>query len=549
MRRAFVYLSIICFWSSCILKKQDSLPFYDFSEDLNYFRQHISVSKHLWLPDKEEVIDTVVNWEKELTVFKENLPSQAIINSDYTKEEYVNGNKSIETYTAKDLSKNPKLIQVTKENDQIRQLYIMTREHNRLNNSFKQLYYYPKKGYYVEVREQVRSRNPISLKVSAFVKTNSENWTGFFHIPQEKIPVRMKIQINTHDTIVQFVNAKEVITTSNLKNREDSVVIPNPYFNSEIVVKWEQNRLKGWWYNYSKGNYKIPFTAVPEMQKNSNKINPGIEGKWAAVFSPGTQDEYPAVGIFENPGSDIITGTFLTETGDYRFLEGRANGDSLWLSCFDGSHAFLFKAAVKNDSMQGVFYSGKHWKELWEAVKNPNAKLTHPDSITRVVNPQIPLTFSFKDTERNLRKFPSDFPAKLTILQIMGSWCPNCLDESVYFAELFDKYNSEGLNIIALCFERSDDYDKEIAAIRKMKEATGAKYPFLFAGKADKKEFQKKFPQFSTLKSYPTSIFLNENNEIIKVHTGFYGPGTGQYYERYKEETEKFIQKNLSFQP
>jgi len=35
-----------------------------------------------------------------------------------------------------------------------------------------------------------------------------------------------------------------------------------------------------------------------------------------------------------------LTGTFLTTTGDYRYLDGIVTGDSLKLSTFDGAHAY-----------------------------------------------------------------------------------------------------------------------------------------------------------------------------------------------------------------
>jgi hypothetical protein len=46
--------------------------------------------------------------------------------------------------------------------------------------------------------------------------------------------------------------------------------------------------------------------------------------------------------------------------------------------------------------------------------------------------------------------------------------------------------------------------------------------------------------------SFPTAIYLNKNDEVEKIYTGFYGPGTGQYYIDYTKETEKFITELLS---
>jgi hypothetical protein len=60
-------------------------------------------------------------------------------------------------------------------------------------------------------------------------------------------------------------------------------------------------------------------------------------------------------------GSAYVNGTFLTETGDYRYLEGMMHNGKLYLSCFDGSHAFLFIAENNGTEItKGDFYSGLH---------------------------------------------------------------------------------------------------------------------------------------------------------------------------------------------
>ncbi len=51
------------------------------------------------------------------------------------------------------------------------------------------------------------------------------------------------------------------------------------------------------------------------------------------------------VGEFKQNGSEL-TGTFLTTTGDYRYLQGSVSGNKLYLSTFDGGHAFIFIARI-----------------------------------------------------------------------------------------------------------------------------------------------------------------------------------------------------------
>ena len=44
------------------------------------------------------------------------------------------------------------------------------------------------------------------------------------------------------------------------------------------------------------------------------------------------------------------------------------------------------------------------------------------------------------------------------------------------------------------------------------------------------------------IKAYPTMIFLDKQNRIVKTHTGFSGPATREY-EDFKKEFAKDIEK------
>jgi thiol-disulfide isomerase/thioredoxin len=39
------------------------------------------------------------------------------------------------------------------------------------------------------------------------------------------------------------------------------------------------------------------------------------------------------------------------------------------------------------------------------------------------------------------------------LVNITGSWCPNCHDEAPFLAEVYNKYHDRGLEIVALSFE------------------------------------------------------------------------------------------------
>ena len=127
----------------------------------------------------------------------------------------------------------------------------------------------------------------------------------------------------------------------------------------------------------------------------------------------------------------------------------------------------------------------------------------------------------------------------------MGSWCPNCLDETNFFKEIYPKYKDHGLEIISLGFESQNSKRKRRKHLKKFKQKVSIPYPVYLGGKADKKEASKKFDMLNEIISFPTTLFVNKKGRIIHVHTGFYGPGTGHYYDQYKQQTESLIEQVL----
>ena len=348
-----------------------------------------------------------------------------------------------------------------------------------------------------------------------------------------------------------IINAEEKIATDEIEFLDfNKIRISLPVFSTYIEAILINETLQGYWINPEKKDYKIPFFAqagrnerfaVAESTPLSN-----ISGNWEVSFSPGTDAEYKAIGIFKQK-SHKVTGTFLTETGDYRYLEGQIEEGSLKLSCFDGAHAFLFTANVSNDKISdGVFYSGKHWSEPWTAVKNEKFILSDPDTLTYITKGYNKFDFRFPDENGDTISLSDEkFRNKAIIVQIMGSWCPNCMDESVYLSEVYKKYKSKGLEIIAIDYEIRNDIEVFKRNIARMKKDLGIDYKIVFGGPSKKSEAAKTLPMLNHIMSYPTTVFIDNKGKIRKIQTGFNGPGTGKIYEDYKKSTEKLIEKIL----
>lgn len=355
--------------------------------------------------------------------------------------------------------------------------------------------------------------------------------------------------------VLTVINADEKIILTDLVMKNDSLRARFPFFNSEFVWKVSKKGLNGYWQNFQKGdNYRIPCSIsygdfYHPLHFLSTFYPPSnIHGIWEATFDPGTDDAYPAVGVFKQEGQ-WISGTFLTETGDYRFLEGALLQDSLVLSCLDGTHAWMFTGRIHGETIRGHFYSGKHWKGEWMAVRNENASLPDADTLTKVERTET-FRLTIKDVSVGAPyrefNFPSEeYKNKVTIIQIMGSWCPNCLDETRYFLSLYDKYHAQGLEIVAVAYETGKDPAQHLERIKQLKQRLNIPYQIVIGGTSSKTLASEQFSMLTDIISFPTAIFIGRDGQVKKVHTGFSGPGTGSYYTEYTQETERLLQELL----
>ncbi len=365
-----------------------------------------------------------------------------------------------------------------------------------------------------------------------------------------KLPFHLQISGSKKKPIFTIHNAEEKIELSSIKTINDSFQIDFPHFHSFIrfVVK-NKTEISGAWTNLNKGdNYRIPFGANLNLGKNvcyqQKPLN--LTGKWKTTFSPKTEDEEFAVGVFKSGDySQKITGTFLTETGDYRFLEGLACNDFLELAAFDGSHAFYFLGKIINGEIQGEFFSGKHYQTKWIANRDENFELRNPDSLTYLVK-KDPFAFKLKDLSGKEFLFPNEQSKnKVTIVQIMGTWCPNCLDETKFLKEMYAKYHEAGLEIISVAYETPTVFEEQVQKVKLLKSRLNLDFTFLIGGQANKALASEQFSMLNQIISYPTAIFLDKNGQVAKIHTGFNGPGTGKIYTDFIKETEDLIKELL----
>ena len=365
---------------------------------------------------------------------------------------------------------------------------------------------------------------------------------------QKKVPFIFEIIDEKH---IVIHNADERLKWErSVKVKGDSVFIPSPIFNTEIRAKIKGNELTGAFYRYDKKGYKLPFYAkygnLPRYEPKKEPLF-SVHGKWATVFK-----NTNAIGEFKESeinGRRIVKGSFITETGDYRYLQGIVDGDSLKLSGFDGLHVWVFEARIADDEMEGAMYSGVSYKSEFTGKKGvKEGFLRNANELTYLKKGYKGVDFSLPDVRSagNISLKDKKYENKVVILQIMGTWCPNCMDETAYFSEVYDKYRDKGLEIISLGFEfyANGDLEKAKQFVRKSIEYHNAKYDFAIAVTDSGKTPESVLPQLNKIMSYPTSIYIGRDGKIKKIHTGFSGPATDSY-EKFTQENGRFIENLL----
>jgi thiol-disulfide isomerase/thioredoxin len=370
-----------------------------------------------------------------------------------------------------------------------------------------------------------------------------------------EIPFNFEVRDSLGRKVLEIRNADERLVVDSFVVQGDSLLIRLPFFEAQFRTAFTSDgNLEGVYMKRGASNFQVmDFKAT---YGDSSRFHSGgitgitsVGGRWRAVFRDTSgKDTTFRIGEFRQRG-DQVTGTFLDAGGDLRYLEGVVDGNQLKLSTFDGGHAYYFTAKKEGDHylVDGKYYAGATHRETWAGVKDADARLPDEYTITRWKK-DVPFDFTFRDLDGKPVSLHDDrFRGKIVLVQIMGSWCPNCMDETRFLSGLYDEYRPKGIEIIALAYERSTDFARSVNSVRSFQKRFNVKYPMLITGVAvgDSLRTQKTLPQLEDIVNFPTTIFVGKDGKIKKIHTGFNGPGTGEHYEEQKKEFREIADNML----
>lgn len=376
-------------------------------------------------------------------------------------------------------------------------------------------------------------------------------WKFILKTTYAEVPFIVRFKYKNNKLTGTLINGQEKIALNDINYDKNEISIPLQNFELSLELKQEDDRnVVGNLVRHNKNpKIKTPLVGVHGISQRYNikkeKALINLNGKWSLEMEDENGIKSPGLANLVQTGNKL-SGSILTPTGDHRYLDGHVWSDKFEAASFDGVYNYVFKGSLtidkktKEEKMEANLLS--NFNTIVRGKRDPKAALPDAYKQTKIKN----LKFIFPDLKgQSVSLNHEKFKGKPVVVQIFGSWCPNCLDEMNYLIPWYNENNKRGVEIIALAFERSltpEDATRQLLKVQKKKKVP---YVILQAGSTSEDKPADKLPGLKNFISFPTTIFLNKNHEVVKVHAGFNGPSTGEFYEQWKNEFNQQIDELL----
>lgn len=381
-------------------------------------------------------------------------------------------------------------------------------------------------------------------------KLKDGKWHAEFNAKDGFIPFSFEVEKGNSDSsaIVTLTNGAERVLLEGIYYRGDSVFIPIKAYDTELkgVIKGDTitGLFKRLFSEEDKGlEFKAVYGVAPRFRPEGTASD-SLDGKWDIQFISESETKNN-VGIFSQKDG-ILTGSILTNSGDLRYLEGVSGQNGFKLSAFAGLSPYLIQGKfVDKNSFEGEFVTARGSQKI-KGTRNPNARLADPYGLTQLKKGYSSIDLKLKNLKGDeISLTDPKFKNKVVIVSILGSWCPNCLDEAEFLAPWYKENKDRGVEIVGLAFERKDEPEYVQKVLSNLIKKYDITYDVLFGGKISDSE-KVLSALDGGLKSYPTTIFIDKKGLVRKIHTGFNGPATGLFYDEFKADFNKIVDELLS---
>lgn len=359
-----------------------------------------------------------------------------------------------------------------------------------------------------------------------------------------------------------LINATDHQPFSSVTWGDGTLILHMNYYDGTMTLRsLSPERMEG---DYSrltaKGPVRIPVVFVPHTHLPVAKrwTGPSLDGDWVFTWPTESGAEKTTRASFQqqdharNDGKVPVAGTIQPVSGDTGLLHGNvftADGKTHFhLSRFDGIHVMAIDGEILPDGSLKGQQGGIKALEEFTAVRPKDAKAADPnalaETLTHVKDPKEPFRFSGVDQSgKTLNQNSPEFKGKPLIVDIYGTWCPNCHDEAPVLEKLYRKYHDQGLEIVGLGYEYVDDQPRNLRQIAIYREKFGITFPLLLSGTTDEGQIAKTLPQLVGFGAFPTSIFIDRNGHVHQILAGFSGPSTGPKYQEVQRRMDELTRE------
>ena len=315
---------------------------------------------------------------------------------------------------------------------------------------------------------------------------------------------------------------------------EDTLRGTFPVFASDLWLVATEDGFKGEYYRTDANNYCLPLELVPGRMTYEQSPSE-FPSQFAITRYIGDQEKPALLQLDKKDG--VLVGTIATSTGDSRFMTGYEVEGGFELMGFDGRFIYKVHAAINDSTIEGHVWAGMTGYYSFSGTSDASAVLENPEEMSKLREDYTHIEWHLPGLDGDTVHFDSRTITKPTILAIQGSWCPNCMDEGRVLDQYYHEFEG-AIDVFGLSYEYSGTLEKATAAVQKMERDLGTSFPMVIAT-YDPKEDRNAVLPLEQIRSYPTSIMLDHEGNVVKIHTGFYGPSTKEYEAYFKETREE----------
>jgi thiol-disulfide isomerase/thioredoxin len=399
---------------------------------------------------------------------------------------------------------------------------------------------------------------PFGFAAQAPAASLGGEWDATVTVGALRVPCRFGLAVDGDHVSGWFYNGRERVTSTSGSLDSQHLVLEFASYARRLDVSLDADGdLVGSYGPNTPGvngqTYAFRAERAPERGRdaaNEAATAPRIAGLWIVPTQSHKANENAWRLIVSQTGAEV-SAAILRVDGDTGALTGSWHHGALLLSHFDGARPALIEVnpgpqgtlALRIRGTDGVDQTLTAYRAT-DAQARGLPEAADPARHTQVANAAEPFQFSFTDLGgRLVTNSDPRFRGKVLVIDVAGSWCPNCHDEAPLLETLYRKYRRRGLEVVTLAFEEEDQLANP-TRLRAFVRDFGLDYTVLLAGTPQ--QLHEKLPQAVGLDAYPTTFFIGRDGRVRAVHAGFAAPATGEFNRNLKRDFTSTIEKLLA---